>query len=126
MDYFAFKWVHVGAAATTYTLFFLRGIWMIADSPLLRERWVRIVPHLVDTVLLASAIAMAVMIRQYPFVSGWVSAKVIALVIYILLGTVALKRGRTKGQRVAAWFAAQGVFFYIVAVAYTRNPLPFT
>jgi len=63
------------------------------------------------------------MLRQYPFVQGWLTAKVVALAGYILLGMVALKPGRPKGARVAAWVAAQIVFLYIVAVALTRNPL---
>jgi uncharacterized membrane protein SirB2 len=76
-------------------------------------------------VLLASAVALAVMTRQYPFVSAWLNAKVIALVLYIGLGTVALKRGRSKRTRVAAWIAAQLVLLYIVSVALTRDPMPY-
>lgn len=124
MDYAALKSIHVGSVAASYTLFFLRGVWMMRDSPRLAQRWMKVVPHVVDTVLLASAVTMAVMIRQYPFVAGWLTAKVIGLVIYIALGMIALKRGRSKRIRVTAWIAAQCVFFYIVAVALTRNPLP--
>jgi uncharacterized membrane protein SirB2 len=72
---------------------------------------------------LASAIALAILIRQYPFAAPWLTAKVIGLVIYIGLGVIALKRGRTRRVRVVAWFAAQLVFFYIVAVAINKNPL---
>lgn len=99
---------------------------MMRGSPLLEQRWVRVVPHVVDTTLLASAIAMAVMTRQYPFVAGWLTAKLLALVGYIGLGMIALKHGKTRSVRVAAWISAQAVFFYIVAVAVTRNPLPWT
>ena len=102
----------------------MRGMWMMRGSALLNTRWVKIVPHVVDTALLASAVAMAVMIRQYPFVAPWVTAKVLALIAYIMLGTIALKRGKSRRVRIAAWIAAQMVFFYIVAVALTRSPLP--
>lgn len=95
-------------------------------SPLLSARWVKIVPHVIDTLLLASAVTMAVMIRQYPFVAPWITAKVLVLIAYIVLGTIALKRGKTKRVRIAAWIAAQLVFLYIVAVALTRSPLPWT
>ncbi len=125
LDYAMVKTIHVGAVATSYALFLLRGVWMMSDSALLQARWVRIVPHVVDTVLLASAVALAIMSRQYPLDSGWLTAKVVALVLYIALGTIALKRGRSKRVRVAAWVAAQVVFIYIVMVAYTRDPLPF-
>ena len=125
MDYVTLKFLHVGSVAASYALFFLRGVWMMRGSPLLSQRWVKVVPHVVDTVLLLSAIMLAVLLRQYPFVAPWVTAKVVALVIYIVLGTVALKRGRSRGVRIVAWIAAQCVFGYIVAVALTRNPLPF-
>ncbi len=75
--------------------------------------------------LLAAAIALAVMLRQYPFVQGWLTAKVLALAVYIVLGMLALRPGRPKPARVACWIAAQAVFLYMVAVAFTRNPLIF-
>ena len=124
MEYQLLKAVHVMSVAFSYALFFTRGVWMINESAFLRQRWVRIAPHVIDTVLLASEVALAVLSRQYPFVNGWLTAKVIGLVVYIGLGTIALKRGRTRGVRIAAWLAAQAVFFYIVAVAITRQPLP--
>jgi uncharacterized membrane protein SirB2 len=125
MDYATVKAIHVGAVATTYALFVLRGVWMIRGSSRLQDRWVKIVPHAVDTVLLASAVALAVMSRQYPLASAWLTAKVLALVLYIGLGTVALKRGRSKRARVVAWIAAQLVLLYIVSVALTRDPMPY-
>ncbi|MBX3652277.1 MAG: SirB2 family protein [Burkholderiales bacterium] len=124
MDYLTLKSLHVGCVAASYTLFLLRGLWMMLRPERLQLLWLRIVPHVVDTVLLGSAVAMALMIRQYPFVAGWLTAKLLALLLYIVLGSIALKRGRTRKQRLAAWLAAQAVFFYIVAVALTRNPLP--
>jgi len=124
VEYLTLKAVHVTSVATSYTLFFVRGMWMMYMPQMLTRRWVRVVPHVVDTVLLASAIAMAVTIRQYPFAVGWLTAKVIGLVVYVGLGTIALKRGKSRRIRVAAWIAAQAVFAYIVAVALARNPLP--
>jgi len=117
------KALHVGAVATSYGLFVLRGVWMMRDSPLLAALWVKVTPHVVDTVLLVSAIMLAVLSRQYPLAAPWLTAKVVGLVVYIGLGTVALKRGRTRGARITAWLAAQAVFGYIVVVAVTRNPL---
>jgi uncharacterized membrane protein SirB2 len=124
MDYVALKLVHVSCVVLSYTLFVVRGVWMMRDSALWNARWVKIVPHVIDTVPLASAVAMAVMIRQYPFVAPWITAKVLALFAYIMLGAIALKRGKTRCMRVTAWIAAQVVFIYIVTVALTRNPLP--
>jgi len=95
MTYLAVKHLHMACAALTGALFLLRGSWMLADSPQLQRRWVRIVPHVIDTVLLASALVMVVWSHQYPFAQNWLTAKLFALIVYIGLGTVALKRGNT-------------------------------
>jgi uncharacterized membrane protein SirB2 len=102
----------------------LRGIWMMLDSTLLQQRWVKIAPHIIDTVLLASALTMVVWSGQYPFVQPWLTAKLLALLLYIVLGTIALKRGKTRTVRVAAYFGALATFGYIVAVALSRHALP--
>jgi uncharacterized membrane protein SirB2 len=121
-DYASLKTTHVACVAASYLFFLVRGVWMIRGSPLLRRRWVRVLPHVVDTLLLASAIALALMLAQYPFVHSWLTAKVIGLVFYIALGMVALKLGATLRVRIAAWIAAQLVLAYVVAVAITKNP----
>ena len=124
MEYTFVKYLHVSCAALSYGGFFARGILMMRAAPMLQARWVRIVPHVVDTILLASAIALSVMSRRYPFVEPWLTAKAVALVVYIGVGTVALRRGKTRRARIIAWIMAQIVFVYIVAVAVTRNPVP--
>jgi len=91
----------------------------------MRQRWVKIVPHFVDTLLLASALGLAYTIRQYPFVDVWLTAKFFALLLYIGLGSVAIKYGKTKTIRISAWLAAIATFAYIVLVAITHDPLPF-
>lgn len=123
MGYLAIKHLHMTCAALSGSLFLVRGIWMLRDSAMLKQRWVRIAPHLIDTILLVSALTMVVWSGQYPFVQNWLTAKVLALIAYILLGTVALKRGKTKGVRTTAFIAALLVFAYIVKVALTRQAL---
>ena len=125
MAYSLLKQLHLTTLAVTLALFVLRGVWMMAGSPRLNARWVRIVPHLNDSLLLASGIGLAVLTQQYPLVNSWLTAKFFALILYIVLGTIALKRGRTRSQRIAAWIAALLVFGYMVAVAVARTPLPF-
>lgn len=124
MDYSLLKAVHVTCVGLTFALFFGRGLLMLADSPLLRSRLLRIAPHVIDTLLLTSAIGMAVASRQYPFVEGWLTAKLIALFAYIGLGSIAISRGRTTRARAIAWLLALAVFGYIVSVALARSPLP--
>ena len=121
MNYIAIKHLHITMAVLSGSFFLLRGIWMLADSPLLQRRWVRVAPHVVDTLLLASALVLVFWSGQYPFVQAWLTAKVLALIAYIVLGAIALKRGKTKGVRTFALFAALATFAYIVAVALTRQ-----
>ena len=125
MAYSLIKNLHLATIALTLALFALRGAWMMADSPRLQARWVRIVPHVNDTLLLTSGIALSVLVQQYPLVHGWLTAKFFALIAYILLGTLALTRGKTGGQRGPAWIAALLVFGYMVAVAMAHDPFPF-
>lgn len=122
MSYLAIKHLHMTCAALSGAFFFVRGIWMLRDSALLQRRWVRIAPHMVDTLLLASAVTLAVWSGQYPFAQAWLTAKLLALVVYILLGTIAIKRGKTKKIRALAFVGALATFGYIVMVAITRHP----
>jgi len=124
MNHAMLKHVHLTTVAITYGLFVLRGVWMIRESPRLRDRWVRIVPHVNDTLLLASALVLAWQIGQYPLVDGWLTAKLLGLLAYIGLGLVALRLGRTRSIRIGAWLLAQLVLVYIVAVAITRHAIP--
>ncbi|MEO8507019.1 MAG: SirB2 family protein [Betaproteobacteria bacterium] len=123
--YAILKALHVGCAAASIAFFCVRGAWMFSAPERLRRKWVRVLPHVVDTVLLASAIALAIMLRNYPLTHGWLTAKVVGLFAYIALGTVALKRGRTRGIRAAAFAGAIVVFVYIVSVAVTKSPAGF-
>jgi len=125
MSIMLLKGLHIACAVASYTLFLMRGIWSFRDSPIMRQRWVKIVPHVVDTLLLALAIALTVAIHQYPFVDGWLTAKVLGVLLYIGLGFVALKYGKTKSIRVLAWLIAQVVFAYIVLVAINHSAVPF-
>jgi len=120
--YLELKHLHVSCAALSLGLFLLRGWWMVSKPARLQQRWVRILPHVIDTVLLASAIALMFIIRQWPFYQDWLTAKVIGLVIYIVLGTIALKRGRTLRVRLVAFFSAVAVFLWIVATARMHAP----
>jgi uncharacterized membrane protein SirB2 len=123
MSLLLIKTVHIISVAGIYILFFLRGIWSLNGSSVMSQRWIKIVPHVVDTLLIISAIALAFSIHQYPFVDAWLTAKVIALLLYIVLGFVAFRYGRSKTVRLFAWILAQLVLIYIVLVAFSHNPL---
>lgn len=123
MDYALLKMIHVGSVILSYSLFFLRGIWLMQDSVNLRQRWVKILPHVIDTVLLTSAILLAMIIQQNPLYDSWLTAKVAGLLSYIGLGMVAMRFGKTRKIKIMAWIAAQCVFIYIVLVALTKSPV---
>ncbi|MCE7915110.1 MAG: regulator SirB [Nitrosomonas sp. PRO4] len=122
MSYALLKMIHVGSVIVSYMLFFLRGIWYMQKSENLHQRWVKILPHVVDTILLVSAITLAFIIQQDPLTHSWLTAKITGLLIYIGLGMIALRFGKTRRIKIIAWFAAQCVFIYIVLVALTKNP----
>lgn len=123
--YMALKHPHMILALVSGVLFALRGCWMMVDSPLLQRRWVKIVPHINDTLLLLCAIGLMFQIDQYPFVDHWLTAKVIALVGYILAGVYALKLGKTKAIRMGALAIGLCLYAYILGVALNHSPMSF-
>ena len=123
MSYALLKMIHVGSVIVSFTLFFVRGIWLIQNSENLRQRWIKVLPHIVDTLLLGSAIALAITVQQNPLEHAWLTAKVMGLFVYIGLGLIALRFGKTRKIKITAWIAAECVFVYIVLVALTKHPL---
>ena len=120
--YLFLKHLHITCVVSTLLSFSVRGLWMLLDSPMSTRRWVEIAPHIIDTLLLASGLALAFTLGQYPFVHAWLTAKFFALIGYIVLGTIALKRGRTKTIRVWALAGALLAFAYLVGTALNRSP----
>ena len=122
MTYLTLKFVHMIAAIATISGFLLRGYWMLVESPWLQHRLVRTLPHVVDTIFLVSGVAMLWMLSMNPFLQGWLVAKFAGLLAYIVLGTIALKRGATRQVRTIAFIAAVSVFAYIAGVALSKSP----
>lgn len=121
--YAEIKAVHMGCAAISICGFVARGVLGLRGAPPPAARWLRVAPHVVDTVLLASALWLAWQSMQLPFVQGWLTAKVLALVAYIVLGSLALRPGRSRRARAIAFVLALAAFAYIVSVAIVRDPL---
>ena len=124
MSYLAIKHLHISCVTLSISLFFLRGVWVLRDSPVMQQRWVKIVPHLIDTALLSSALTLAWVSQQWPFEQPGLTAKVVGLLLYVILGSIALKRGKTKAAKATAWVMALATFGYIVAVALMRSVQP--
>jgi uncharacterized membrane protein SirB2 len=120
--YHTVKNLHVGAAAVSISLFIVRIGWMMGSPQRLQHRWVKVAPHVIDTILLVSALWLAWQLGA-DGTRGWLTAKIVALLLYIMLATIALKRGKTRRVRIAAAAAALATFGYIVSVALTKSPL---
>ena len=121
MTYFGVKYLHVSCVTLSICLFALRGSLQLAGIDWRRWKFLRIAPHVVDTVLLGAAIWLTLQLHQYPFVNGWLTAKLLALLTYILLGKLALKADQTPARAAAASVAALFCVFYIVSVATTHS-----
>lgn len=124
MHYTTLLSIHLVTVGISLVLFLLRGAWRLTDSPMLTKKWVKVVPHLNDTLLLAAAIGMLIAANLNPLQHDWLIAKIGALLAYIVLGTIALKRGKTALQRNLAFIAALAVFAYMVAVALSKQVWP--
>ena len=124
MDYYGFvKYLHLTAATLSLIGFCLRGYWMLTENPRLNARISKIAPHVIDTLLLGAAIYLVVVSGLYPWVASWVGAKLLLLILYIVAGTVALKRGRTKPTRFTAFVIAVASVLTIFALAGVKPTL---
>ena len=118
------KLIHISCAVMTITGFLARSYLKLAAPQYLQQRWLKITPHVIDTVLLASAIVLVIQIQQYPFVSAWVTAKLLMLLVYIGFGLMTLRFARDRLQFVIGFIGACLSFSYIIAVALTKQAWP--
>lgn len=123
MDYLYAKHLHVSCVLLSVTLFALRGALQLASKPWREWRVLRMAPHINDTVLLSAALWMVWRSEQYPFVLNWLTAKVVALLAYIVLGHFALSPATASAQRGFYFLAALASVAYIIGVALTRSPV---
>jgi uncharacterized membrane protein SirB2 len=117
------KFVHVLCVILSGSLFALRGMMMLAGSRLTNHAALRYLSYAIDTTLLTAALMLITILHQYPFVQAWLTVKVLLLVVYIVLGVFALRRGRTRRVRAACYVIALVVFASIVGVALAHSPL---
>lgn len=116
------RWTHIAAVFASGGLFMLRGLAVYAGARWAMAAPLRYLSYTIDTTLLTAALMLATILHQYPFVHGWLTVKVLLLVVYVVLGSYALKRGRTRTVRTLCWAAALLVYVMIISVARTRDP----
>jgi uncharacterized membrane protein SirB2 len=126
MSYLAFKHLHLTFVLLSGCGFALRGYWMLTESVWRQRRITAVLPHLIDSGLLASGLTLAIWSSQYPFLQDWLTAKFFALIAYIIVGTFALKRGKTRIARTRFFLCALLIYGYLLSVGLTRNSLPFS
>ena len=120
------KHLHMTAMLLSVLLFLGRFILTLQQSPMLNKKWLKIVPHVVDTLWLLSAIALCAMIGQYPFVDGWVTEKLLAFLLYVLMVTIALKLAKTNLMRFVGLLGALSWLAYAGMVAVTKQAYLFS
>ncbi len=120
--YYALKIIHVSFAILSIAGFILRSIWMFGHSAHLHRRIVRIAPHVLDTAFLISGVWLVVILHLVLREQAWLVAKLIALILYIVFGAIALRQGRTLQIRAAAFVAALLAYLYIAGVALSKSP----
>lgn len=123
MTYLMIKSLHMITAIATISVFILRGYWMMTQSEHLNLKFVRIAPHVIDTLFLLSGIALVSILQINALSEPWLLAKFAGLIAYIVLGTIAIKRGPTLQIRLIAFVGALSLFAYIVGVAMTKSPV---
>ena len=119
------KMLHVTTVVASGSLFLLRGLALQAGE---RGRWamaapVRYLSYSIDTVLLTAAFMLLTILPTAVYANGWLATKLVLLVVYVGLGTFALKRGRTKRVRLACFVAALATYAAMFAIARTHDPL---
>ena len=124
--YLEIRHVHIATVALSGGLFVVRAI----AGNLFGATWtmaalVRYLSYTVDSILLTTALMLMTIVQQFPFVHVWLTVKVLLLVAYIVLGSFALKRAKTRRGRIIFSAAAIAVFAFILGVARTHNPLGF-
>lgn len=119
--YLHIKYLHVACVIFSLSFFVLRSLWAFLQSHLLQQRWVKILPHCVDTVLLLSAIALAGVYTQWQFLPAWITAKIIGLVCYVFFGIMLFRKAKNQQQRAIYFALATISFSYIVAVAMSKQ-----
>ena len=122
--YLTLKHIHVAFVALSLLTFLVRGVWLFVDSAMLGERWVKLLPHVVNTILLASGIALAMYLSMAPGNQPWLMAKIVGLIAYVGLGVAAFRASGPTARKLL-WTSALVAFAFIVSVAVRKTPLGF-
>jgi uncharacterized membrane protein SirB2 len=116
------KTIHITTVLISILLFLSRGFWIYLLKKQLSAKWIRVLPHVNDSVLLGTGIALAIQTQQYPLQQDWLTVKIVCLLIYILLGMLAMKWYQATSTGMASWLTAIIIYLFMISVAVTRQP----
>lgn len=122
--YSEIKLLHITCVISTLTLFSIRVFWKFFFPHLLQQRWVKILPHTIDTTLFLSGIALVILLQQYPFVHDWITIKLFAVVTYIVSGALVLTYAKTFAGRLMALCISvlSAIYIILLAIYHQLNP----
>lgn len=121
--YPAVKSAHVGLVLASGSLFALRGLLVLNHQPLAQHWTLRRLSYAIDTALLTAAGLLMSMVHMYPISHDWLTLKIALLLAYIVLGSFALKRARSRGARLACLLAALATYLLMFGIARAHHPL---
>ncbi len=124
--YSEIKLLHICCVILTLTFFCVRCFWKFFFPHLLQQRWVKILPHTIDSILFISGIALVVLLQQYPFVHDWITIKFFVVLVYIICGALVLKYAKTLFSRIVALIISILSAIYIILLAFYHQPNPFS
>lgn len=123
MNFLLLKYIHILCVAVSFALFFIRGLWVMQSYPPAQERWVRILPHVVDGLLILSALGMLYMAPATSGYKDWMTIKLLLVGVYVFLVVFVVRLAKARWQRFAAWLLALLVFLFVTSIAVLRNPM---
>lgn len=116
------KYLHIVAVAAAFALFFVRGLWVMQSYPDPQERWVRVLPHAVDGVVVLSAVAMLVMSpKGWP--GDWLTVKLVLIAVYVVLALYLFRAARALATKFLAWLLGLLAFLFVTTIAVLHHPL---
>jgi uncharacterized membrane protein SirB2 len=123
MNYLTLKYLHIICVAGSFSLFFIRGIWLLRSYPHAQEPWIRALPHVIDSLLVASAIGMLALGPKGVWDGNWMLVKVVLVVVYAVMSVLLLRLAKGKVQKILLWVAALLVFLFATTVSVLHHPL---
>jgi uncharacterized membrane protein SirB2 len=121
MNYLFLKYLHIFCVAASFALFFVRGLWIVKVYPSAQEPWIRVLPHVIDGLLLLSAAGMVATAQRFDW-TPWMQVKLGLVVVYIALAVLVFRAGTQRLYKTLAWAGGLLLFLYVTSIAVLQHP----